>query len=86
MKSKYTLRTNLRRKIPKVKPINTVCQKTKPYIPRKLIRIMTLLRHENFLRLVQKFFKPATIKYPAWNFEHSTNVTEQNKTSSSLTK
>lgn len=66
-KSKYTLRVNAQKKVDKVTTRKKINHELQLYIPRKIYRIISLLRNEKFYKLVAKFFKP-NAEIPAWKF------------------
>ncbi|KAK0167166.1 hypothetical protein PV327_004599 [Microctonus hyperodae] len=77
-KSKYTLRT---KSLKKVRISNIKDTKSRPevlpYIPRKVFRVLTMLRHEKFLKLITRFFKPTPKKTLSWNFDTAPNKTSK---------
>ncbi|KAH0550115.1 uncharacterized protein LOC123261456 [Cotesia glomerata] len=70
-KSKYPLRL-AQKKVSKVSANKKAIQELPIYIPRKIFRIVSLLRNERFYKLVAKFFKPSA-KIPAWKFSKQSN-------------
>ncbi|KAK0075715.1 hypothetical protein PV325_002072 [Microctonus aethiopoides] len=78
VKSKYTLRTkSLKRvRVSNIKDTNNR-QEVLPYIPRKVFRVLTMLRHEKFLKLITRFFKPTSKKTLSWNFDIAPNKTSK---------